>query len=144
MCEAEVDDLDEPVSSHHDVVGLQVAVDDTRVVGFLEPFAELSGDMSHFRKLERSVLEALAERRPVDELHRDERRGLEISDLVDGNNVGMVERRGGSSFLLETLPPQSVGADVRAKDLDGGIAAESGVSRTVELPHPARAYLVVA
>ena len=79
------------------------------------------------------------ERRPAHELHRNEQRRLEISDLVDGYDVGVVKGRGGFGFLLETLPPQSIGGYVRAKDLDGGIATESGVFRTVELPHPAGA-----
>ena len=41
------------------------------------------------------------ERLPVDELHRQESPVADLADLVDGDDVRVVERRGGARFLLE-------------------------------------------
>ena len=53
--------------------------------------------------------------------------------------MGMIHRRHGARFLLESAPPLGVGRDVGRQHLDGHGPIESRVAPLVDLAHPARA-----
>src|SRR5208283_4359622 len=63
---------------------------------------------------------------------------LVLSDVVDSENVGMVERRDRARFLLKTAQAVGVFGQSLGQNLDGDVAAESGVARAVHFAHPAR------
>ena len=63
-------------------------------------------------------------------------RGL---DLVDGDDVGVVEGRGGAGLLHEAGAAMRVGEAIGGQDLDRDLAAEAGVAGAVDLAHPAGA-----
>ena len=71
---------------------------------------------------------------PFDELHDDERTIVIFADIVDGADVGMVERRDVPGFVDE---PRSgdllTGPLTQNLDRDGTL--EHGVERTVDDPH---------
>ena len=77
----------------------------------------------------------LAQRLAVDELHRDEGRLAFAADLVDRDDVGMVQRRGGPRLLLEPREAFAVGRERLGKDLQRDFAAEPRVPRPVDLSH---------
>ena len=61
-------------------------------------------------------------------------------DVVDGENVGMVERRGGAGFLFEPRAALRVAGAV-GENLDGDAAAQPRVVRFVHDPHAPAADL---
>ena len=67
------------------------------------------------------------ERHAIDELHRDERRAVVLVDLVDGDDVRVVERRGGARFLDEAARPSGSAGRLGRQDLDRDRAAEPRV-----------------
>ncbi len=56
---------------------------------------------------------------------------------MDGNDVGVIQRRGGPRFLHETALSLGVGRLVRRQNLDGDQALQVGVAGLVDYPHPA-------
>ena len=138
--EAEVEDLGEPVPRDHHVLGLEVPVHDARRRG---PWR------GRRRSGRRSRAAASAAARPSASSSRSVRPStssiamydvaVRFADVVDGDDVGMVERRGGPRFLLEA-PQASGSADtLGGQDLDRHLAPEPRVPRPVDLSHPARA-----
>ena len=79
------------------------------------------------------------QRLPFDELHRDEAALEHVADLVDGDDVRMIQRRGGARFLLEAADRVAVAGQARAEQLDGDLAAEPRVVCEIDLAHAAAA-----
>ena len=69
----------------------------------------------------------MRQRLPFDELHDDERTIVIFADIVDGADVGMVERRDVPSFVDLLIGPLT-------QNLDRDGTLEHGVERTVKIP----------
>ena len=137
--EPEVQNLREAVLGDHDVLGLQIAMDDAGVVCPSKPVGDLHREIEEPLHGERSGGQQIAQRLALDELHRDVGKRARGADLVDRDDVGMVERRHRSGFLLEAPDPVGLGGHRLGQDLEGHVAAEPRVVRPVDLPHAARA-----
>ena len=89
-------------------------------------------------------IEALA----PDVLHHDEVVAVRRFDLVNGDDVRMIERRGGLRLLHEPAAAILVRQAVGGQHLDRHLAAQTRIARAVHLAHAARAeqreYLVRA
>ena len=78
---------------------------------------------------------------PLDELHDDEIAAAVGGDVVDDDDVGMAEGRGGLGLLDEALLPFGIGDLVWRQDLDGDETVEVGVDGLVDDAHAALADL---
>jgi hypothetical protein len=56
---------------------------------------------------------------------------------VDGDDVRVIERRGGARLLLEACEVVGRGGDAIGEELDRHFAPEPGVARAPDLPHAA-------
>ncbi len=138
---AEVHDLHRAVFLDEDVGGLDVAVDDARLVGVREPGQHLHDhrDLAlerHRRRLAHGLLEVLA----LQELHRDEGRAVGVVAQVEDHHhvrVGHLGDRAG--LALETGLQLGVVGDLGDHDLEGHVAVEHGVVGQVHLAHGALA-----
>jgi hypothetical protein len=107
--DAEVEDLREhgvvvAIDEEH-VVGLEVPVDDPRLVGAGEAAQQLGRDVQRFGELEAAeALDAVAEVFAAQELHHDERQPrLGLSGVEDRDDVGALDGARGLRFALEAL-----------------------------------------
>ena len=84
---------------------------------------------------EGAVAEQVAQRLPLQELADDVGLTVVRTDVVDGDDVGVIERRRGLCFLRE--PAQAVGIDrvVGPQDLDGDSATQPLVSGAINFAH---------
>ena len=122
-------------SGDHDVRRLDVAMHDAGGVRGLERRGDLCPVLQRSRQRQRPLAEQCGERYAVDELHGDEGRPLVLADFVNRDDVGMVQRRSGASFLNEAAMPVGIGGGVGGKDFDRDPAAETGVNRAVNDAH---------
>ena len=83
--EAEIHQLRVAVLAQHDVLGLDVAVDDARDVRGREGAGHLAGDVDRFAERDggRRRLQPLAQRLAVDELRHHERLAVHFVHVVD-------------------------------------------------------------
>ncbi len=101
--EPEVQDFGESVFGEHDVLRLEVAVDDARLVCLCKPIGNLGAQPQNLAHLERSAVNKLAERGSAHMLHHEIVSGVLGADLVDGDDVGMIQAGGCPCLTLESL-----------------------------------------
>jgi len=77
--------------------------------------------------------------RPADVPHGDEQVTLDLTRVVDGHDVGVLEPRGELGFADEPRPEGLVGGELGSQDLDRGPPAQSLVLGQVDDTHPASA-----
>ena len=103
-----------------------------------EPLGDLGGNCHRAVRRQRlSHCQQCAQFHALDQLHRHERHLAALADVVDGDDVGMIQARGGARFLVEAflvvLAPLAAGAHVDR--LDRERAFEQRVARLVDDAH---------
>ena len=139
--DAEIHDLHAAVGQHHDVAGLDVAMDDAALVGEREPFRDGGGDSHRLRRGEAHRADEVAKIPSFEKLHRDERRVALAAHVVDRDDRRMADAARGTRFLHETrLVQVAVLRAARERDrLDGHGAAERRILRAIDDAHGAAA-----
>ena len=108
---------------------------DAFVVRRRQPFGDLDAELDGRAQRQRGAVQAGAQALPFEQLRDDVRRPVVAADVVDGEDVGVVERRGGARFQLEAAQAIGVIGEGRGEDLDGHRAPELGVVRPVHFAH---------
>jgi hypothetical protein len=139
--QAEVHQFDLPAWRQKDVLGLQVAVDDSVLMGVIESLQDPVRDGDDRREFTRRID---VERPTLDQLHHDERRRLPfhkgLTDIVDRDDVGMIEA-GGRLRLGQDALPSAVLAR-RLEHFDRHRSIEQQVAAAVDDAHAAAPQLV--
>jgi hypothetical protein len=134
----EVRDLHPAVAGHEDVAGLDVAMDDTALMGHLDGPRHLARDPRGLPWREgpappddrRQIL-------AVDELHHNVGAGGVGAVVVDGDDAGVIQGGGRLGLLSEASEEVGIGAVLGAKDLERDIPLELGVAGSVDRGHAA-------
>src|SRR6185312_11476956 len=85
----------------------------------------------------RAALQAMEQGLALQQLQHQVGPSVVLADLMQGADVGMVERADGLRFALEALARQRAGG--LGKELDGHVAVQPRVARLEHLAHAARA-----
>ncbi|MFY9725651.1 MAG: hypothetical protein WAJ87_09160, partial [Bryobacteraceae bacterium] len=134
--DSEIHHLNRSIVEHHDVGGLDVAMDDPVLMGALQALGGLRHDAHPFQQRQRTgraydVLKIVA----FQVFHHDIEGTVVLAELMNGDDVLVVEIPGGCSLFAETR--QAAGVAFRRKDLDGYLAAHGGVESKQNLAEPA-------
>ena len=123
--------------------GLDVAVDEPRLVRVVKPQGGLADVLARLREFERPVL--LDQPRQIDavhELHRQVVPPVDLAGVEDLDDVGVLEREGRLDLALVSLADDRIGEQDRPDDLERHEAAHRPSPRPIDLPHPPLADLV--
>ena len=148
--DAEVEQLDEirgaaELLEKH-VLGFEIAVDDPLLVRDGERAQDLLHDVHRAPFLDRTLLEVVDERSPLEQLHHQEPRlaalrvfaEMKVEDL---NDVRVPEPTGGFGLATEALQAQRVIRELGEHHLDRDALVELVAYRLVHRAHPADADL---
>ena len=116
-------------------------MNDAPLVRGLERVGHLFRDRQRLVDGDRTLRDAVGERRTFDQFHHQRGRGARSLQAIDGRDVRMIQR--GEDFRLTLKPrqPTDVSGNSRRQNLDRDLALQVGVRRAIHLPHPAHANL---
>ena len=110
--QSEIQDLDAPVFGDENILRFQVAVDDPLFVRRRQPVRDLHSILDRLTLGQGAAIERRAQAFALQQLGDQKRRALVLTDVMNGENVGMVERGHRPRLLLKAT--QAVAS--RAKD----------------------------
>ncbi len=99
--QSEVQNFDAAVFGEEEILRLEIAVNDALVVRSGESMRDLNSVIDGFASRKWAALQGLPQRFADEQFGDEVRRALEDSELVDGEDVGMIESCSGLSLLLE-------------------------------------------
>jgi hypothetical protein len=137
--EAEVEDFDRSLVANDDVAGFEIAMDDAGSMRGCQRVRDLDGVLQRVSDPEPRASDDNSQGRTGHVFHRDEVRPAVLADVVDGDDVGMVQRGGGARFLDESLAAFRARCALGPEQLDGDRPAEARVDGAVDGSHPALA-----
>jgi hypothetical protein len=85
---------------------------------------DLKREVEQLASRDRAVIHSLSKRLPFEHLGHDERHARVGADVVHGEDIGMIHRRGGVRFLLESMEAISIGRERGGQDLYGDVTPE--------------------
>ena len=132
--QAEVHQLDASLGCHHDVLRLDVTMDDTVGVCVGERFGQLDGEVECLAFALASS-QAIGEGLAVQPLHHQIIDVPIRSDLEQRADVRMIEPGRHLRFVPEAFTTAPGGRRLRIEDLDGDLAPEPWVGGEVDLAH---------
>ncbi|HEY8861054.1 MAG TPA: hypothetical protein VIN37_03040 [Candidatus Limnocylindria bacterium] len=105
-----------------------------------EAVRDLIGEPNGVGQRERAAaLDTLLQRRAGHVLHDDEREAVDLTDVVDGDDVRMGELGQRARLFDEQLAQRPVGRSLRVEQFHGDLAAECRVLSEVHLRGPTSA-----
>ncbi|MFO0631836.1 MAG: hypothetical protein U0168_03200 [Nannocystaceae bacterium] len=121
----------------HDVVGLEVAVQQPGPVRRREPAPGRAQHLQHRHTAAAVRREPRAQGAAVDEFHRQPHLLADHAGVVDRHDVGVVEPRQRPGLARESTARLTTTGDVRAQQLDRDLAIELGIVGQHDLTHAA-------
>ena len=136
--DAEVGDLHRARFGEQHVAGLHVTVHDAAAMRERERRRDLGGDVGGLAGLERSfAVDQLAQRPTLDVLHHDEVRARLLAPVVDGDDVRVVEVRGGLRLAPEPLDERGLARELGEQRLQRDRPVQRLIACEVHLGHTA-------
>jgi len=125
-----------------DVRGLDVAVDDPFGVRGIERVGNLDCEPEEHIGLDGFARDAMPQRHAVEKLHDDEGMAIFLPNLMDGTDIGMIQRR--SRLRLALKPRQGLGVfdDVIGQEFQRDKSVEGYILCLVDDPHSAAAQFL--
>ena len=102
---------------------------------------DLQRNVYRFIDGQRRMHHLLTQRFAIDEFGSDKVGARVGANFVNGENIRMIQSRGGLSFLNKALHAQLVGSYSLRQNLQGHLAIERGVLRQIHFTHSAFAQL---
>lgn len=101
---SKIDNLDLALRSEHDILRLDVAMDDSLIVCILKRCAHLCGHLNCISKRQSALArQALSERSTIKKLHHDVQTSIDGSCLEHMDDVGMHQTLAQVTFLLKLV-----------------------------------------
>ncbi len=140
--QTEIQDLGAAVDGNHEVLGLQIAMNDTDFVGPRQSVGNLCRDGDCLTEWNGPRLEQRPHGLATNQFHGDEVRVVHATELVNGDDVRVIERGRGTGFQLKAGQGFRLRMAIVQRDcLDGHFTAQARVPGAINLAHAAGAEL---
>ena len=120
--EPEIQHLDPPVTRHHDIGRLEIAVDDAFGVSSRQRLGNGSANLEDPVDVHPTLVDEAIEGLPFDQLHGQEMHAVELLHRVHADHSGVVEGRQHGGLPAEAIQPLRVGGHLRRQNLQCNVA----------------------
>ena len=112
-------------------------MDDAAFVRGIERVGDLASDWNRVIDRQRATLDPVGQCLAVDEFHDEKRRAVDVDDVVESGDVGMIERGEGFGFALK--PGEAIGISGHriGQHLDRDLALQPRITRPKHAAHTA-------
>ena len=141
FCQAEVENLGVSALGDENVGGLDVAMDNAFAVRGVERVGDFDGQAEQDIHFERTAGDAVLQGQAIQILHGDEGLAILFADVVNGADVGMVERGSRLGLAAKALERLAVLGHIFGEKLQGDEAIEASVFGFVNDTHAATTQL---
>ena len=136
--DAEVGDLDAAVLQDHDIVRLDIAMDNAAAVGVLERLGDLHGEMQRLAPVEAALLlQILLERDALDQLHDDIVHVAGAGHVVNADDIRVRQHGDGLRLRMEAAAELLIARELILEDLHGDQAVQTVIQCFIYNCHPA-------
>ena len=132
--QAEIEDLGAAVVAEKDIARLQIAMDHAGPVSRIQGFANLQGELEGFADGKSAGRNGIVQSLAGEILHHQARLAATLHHVVDGDDTGMVERRGEPGFAKERGRHGRI-VHFGAHHFDGDLAAQAEITPAVDNAH---------
>ena len=138
--DAEVSHLDAAVPQYHDVLGLDIPVDDPPAVGVTETTHDLGDEMQRFPPVHVApALHILLQCNAVNQLHDNIIRPLRAGDVVNGDDIGVAQLSDRQRFIPEAAAELRVLRQLAFQYFDGHKPVKAMTLGLIDIGHTAGA-----
>jgi hypothetical protein len=137
--DTEVEEFDLAAWGDFDVGGFEVPMDQPALVGDIECFADPACDGARFGNRQGSGLEPNRQRLPFNQLEHESANAVDLDNVVNGGDPGMVQRGQCAGLALEALEVIAAGRGCGGQHLERDVSIEPRIVRAEHLAHTARA-----
>jgi hypothetical protein len=137
--QAEIENFGVAAIGDEKICGLDVTMDDAFGMRSVERVGNLDAEIKQRFHIERTAVNAVFQRHAFEKFHDDEGASIVLADLVDGADIGMIQRGRGAGFAAETFERLRITDEIFGKEFDGDEAAEFGVFGFVDDTHASAA-----
>jgi hypothetical protein len=133
----EVEHLHRAVLADFDIRRLEVAMDDALLVRHLKRVRDLARDDERLVERNRSLRNALRERRPLDELHHEGSHVAGVFQTINRCDVGVIQRRQDVRSALKPSQPIGIVQERLGEHFQRDVTVQLGVAGSIHLSHTA-------
>ena len=120
-----------------EVRGLDVAMNDSFGMRGIEGVGDFDADIEQAFQFHRAIADAVLQGNALEKFHGDEGFAVVVADVVNGADVGMVQRGCGLGFALKAGEGLRVAGDIVGEKLESDEAVQAAVFRLVDNAHTA-------
>src|SRR5580704_1959281 len=131
-----------PAFRYKDVGWLDIAVDDAFTVSGIQRIGNLNGQPQLDIGFDRFSCDAMLKGHAFKKLHDEEGTTILLADVIDGADIGVIERGGGAGFAAKAFEYLLVPGQVFGEKLERNKAAQARVLRPVNHAHSTTAKLL--
>ena len=141
---AKISHLNGSVLQKHDVLRLNIPVDDPLFMGALQCHQDLAGKMHCLLPTDGALLlDILLQGDAINELHDDILNLVAEADIINLHNIGVIEHRNRLGFIAEAAEEIAVVGELFLEDLNGNPAVLHAVIGLIHIGHAPHADQLV-
>ncbi len=127
---------------HKNIGGLNIAMDDSLGVGRIERICNLDGQWQQNFQFERPSRNAVLQSHAIQEFHGDERLPVLLADVVNGADVGVIQRRSSLRLTLKPAKRLRIARHFVRQKLQGDETMQPSVFGLIDNTHSAATELL--
>ena len=128
--------------SYKNIGRLNIAMDNAGGMRGIEGVRDIDAKREKQRNFQRTARDSVLERSPIQKFHRDKGVALLLADVMNGADVGVIQRGSRLCFPLEASERLRIASDIVGQKLECDKAVKTSVLSLINHAHSATTQLL--